>query len=96
MDKQITDLMDTARDVLKRTDVIDQLYALDTVLFASCPSDPSLIATHTMNHVAFMASLAHTPADLDRILALMAKVQDEIVATKRQILAQTSAAMTVH
>lgn len=99
MDKQITKLMDSARDVLARTDVIDRLYALDTTLFAACPSDPALIVTHTLNHVAFMASLADTPKALDEVLTLMAKVQQEVVDAKRQLLtgaASVGSPATVH
>jgi|GEM_PF-6854794 len=96
MDKQITQLLEAARAVLARTDVIDQLDALDQVLFKACPDDPSLIAAHTANHVAFMISLADSPQALDRILALMQRVQQEIVTTKRQLLTGRPATATVH
>ena len=96
MEKQISVLMGNARAVLSRTDVVDQLYALDSVLFRVCPKDADLIAAHTMNHVAFMVSLAHTQQDLDKVLALMDQVRDEIVATKRQTLAGIPPLTVVH
>lgn len=95
MDKQITKMMGTAREVLSRIDVVDQLYALDQVLFTACPSDNELVVTHTLNHVAFMASLAATTQDLDKIVAIMDQVKADVLATKRAALS-ANPARTVH